>query len=103
MHVIAIRPRRAAVRLIAESTMEFIEMSGITLLRVITQDEITPDELSKVGVTKDSIVRVNRQGDLELRNARGWDVIGGLLGDFEHRVKRETGLEWVRPIDETEA
>ena len=24
----------------------------------------------------------------------GWDVVGGLLGDFEQRLKAETGLDW---------
>ena len=24
-----------------------------------------------------------------------WEVIGGLLGEFEERIKRETGLEWL--------
>ena len=74
--------------------MEFIELSGKTLLHVVTQDELTPDDLSKVGVKDDTIVRVNRQGDIEVRRNEGWDVIGGLLGDFEHRNKRKTGLDW---------
>jgi len=47
------------------------------------------------GLTEESVVRVNRQGDIELRRANSWDVIGGLLGEFESRIKRETGLEWV--------
>ncbi len=74
--------------------MEFIELSGKTLLHVVTQEELTPDDLSKVGVKDDTIVRVNRQGDIEVRRNDGWDVIGGLLGDFEHRIKRKTGLDW---------
>ena len=49
--------------------MEFIEMTGKTLWRVIDHDEeaLTHDELRAAGVRDDSIVRVNRQGDLELR------------------------------------
>jgi hypothetical protein len=74
--------------------MEFIELSGKTLLHVVTQEELTPDDLSKVGVKDDTIVRVNRQGDIEVRRNDGWDVIGGLLGDFEHRIKKKTGLNW---------
>ena len=74
--------------------MEFIEMSGKMLFRLAAEDGPTPEELSKVGVTKDSIVRINRQGDIEIRRRDRWDVIGGLLGDFEHRVQRETGLDW---------
>jgi hypothetical protein len=74
--------------------MEFIELSGRTLLHVVTQEELTPEDLSKVGVKDDTIVRVNRQGDIEVRRNDGWDVIGGLLGDFEHRIKKKTGLDW---------
>ncbi len=85
--------------------MEFIEVSGSVLLRLATDDkpshgepshgEPSPDELAKCGVNDESVIRINRQGDIELRRADGWDLIGGLLGDFEHRVKRETGLDWV--------
>ena len=75
--------------------MEFIEVSGSVLLRLATDNEPSPDELAKVGVDDESVVRINRQGDIELRRADGWDLIGGLLGDFELRVKRETGLDWV--------
>ena len=45
-------------------------------------------------LTGDSVVRVNPQGDIELRKRKGWEIIGGLLGDYERRVKRETGLDW---------
>jgi hypothetical protein len=76
------------------AAMEFIEMSGKMLFRLAEQDGPTPKDLAEIGVTKDSIVRVNRQGDIELRRPDRWDVIGGLLGDFEHRVKHETGLDW---------
>jgi hypothetical protein len=41
------------------------------------------------------VVRINRQGDIELRRADRWDVIGGLLGEFEERIGRETGMQWV--------
>jgi hypothetical protein len=78
--------------------MHFIEMSGKRLFHVIDASGPSPEELSQVGVTLDSIVRVNRQGDIELRRADRWDLIGGLLGDFDHRVRRETGLEWVCPV-----
>ncbi len=74
--------------------MEFIEMSGKCLLRLAREGGPDPEELTRIGVTKDSIVRVNRQGDIELRRVDRWDVIGGLLGEFEPRVKRETGLDW---------
>ncbi len=74
--------------------MQFIEMSGKMLKKVVSDDELSPEELAKAGVSDDSVVRVNRQGDLEIRRASSWDVIGGLLGNFPERIKRETGLEW---------
>jgi|YNPNPStandDraft_1061719.scaffolds.fasta_scaffold120087_2 hypothetical protein len=78
--------------------MQFIEMTGKTLFRVIDGCGPTQAELAEVGVNEDSIVRVNRQGDIELRRSDRWDVIGGLLGDFEPRVKAATRLTWARPI-----
>ena len=75
--------------------MQFIEMSGNTLLRVVSDDELHPDELAKLGLADESVVRINRQGDIELRRPDRWDLIGGLLGEFEERIKRETGLDWV--------
>jgi hypothetical protein len=74
--------------------MQFIEMSGKTLMRVIEDDELHPRELADLGVGDESVIRINRQGDIELRRADRWDVIGGLLGEFETRIKRESGLEW---------
>lgn len=74
--------------------MEFIEMLGRQLLKVVTEGGPTPEELAKVGLKEDSIVRINRQGDIEIRRKDRWDLIGGLIGDFEARVKRETGLDW---------
>jgi hypothetical protein len=74
--------------------MQFIEMSGKTLLRLSEEGGPSLEELADVGVTNESVVRINRQGDIELRRADGWDLIGGLLGDYEHRVQRETGMDW---------
>ena len=74
--------------------MKFIEMSGKSLMRVLSEDELHPDELSNLGVNEESVLRINRQGDIELRRADRWDVIGGLLGEFEIRIKRETGMDW---------
>jgi hypothetical protein len=74
--------------------MQFIEMSGKTLMRIIEEQELPPEQLRQLGVNDESLVRVNLQGDIELRRVDRWDVIGGLLGDFDHRVKRETGLDW---------
>jgi hypothetical protein len=74
--------------------MKFIEMTGRTLLLVIDEDTITPQELRAAGVADDSLVRVNVQGDIELRQRDRWDVVGGLLGNFEQRVRQATGLDW---------
>lgn len=78
--------------------MEFIELSGKTLLRIVQDDEpfarLDAEELAQTGVTEESILRVNRQGDIELRRRRGWDVIGGLLGEYEERLRQHTGLDW---------
>ncbi len=74
--------------------MKFIEMTGKNLSRVISSDEIKEEELSAAGVSGDTIVRVNQQGDIEVRRAQGWDLVGGLLGDYEQRLKQATGLDW---------
>lgn len=74
--------------------MQFIEMTGRTLMTVVSEGEISPQQLKASGVTEDSLVRVNRQGDIELRRPHRWDVIGGLLGEFDARLKHETGLDW---------
>ena len=75
--------------------MQFIQMSGKTLMRIIEDEEIYPEELADLGINEESVIRVNPQGDIEIRRADRWDVIGGLLGEYESRIKRETGLEWV--------
>ncbi len=74
--------------------MKFIEMTGRTLLRVVSENEISPEQLRECGVREESLVRVNPQGDIELRRHDRWDVIGGLLGEFDARVRHETGLDW---------
>jgi hypothetical protein len=75
--------------------MQFIEMSGKTLKTIVSDDEFSPEELASAGVNDTTVVRINRQGDIEVRRADRWDVIGGLLGDFDHRIKSEAGLDWV--------
>ena len=75
--------------------MQFIEMSGKALQRVVSDDELHPNELARLGVTDESVVRINRQGDIEMRRPDRWDIIGGLLGEFEERIKRETELDWL--------
>jgi hypothetical protein len=74
--------------------MSFIEMTGATLRRALHEDELNEDDLAKARVSDSTIVRINRQGDIEVRRAHGWDVIGGLLGGFEERFRHETGLDW---------
>ena len=74
--------------------MQFIEMSGKTLKKVISGDELSPEQLREMHVHDESLVRVNRQGDIEVRRHDRWDVIGGLLGDFDRRVRKESGLDW---------
>ncbi|MCP4189819.1 MAG: hypothetical protein GY768_04245 [Planctomycetaceae bacterium] len=74
--------------------MKFVELSGAVLTRVIHDDEIPEEDLRRAGVNDDSVVRINEQGDIELRRTDGWDIIGGLLGDFRNRIQKETGMDW---------
>ncbi|QDV65837.1 MULTISPECIES: hypothetical protein [Crateriforma] len=74
--------------------MQFIELTGKTLLDVVNEGEIDFKELHQAGVTGDSIVRINKYGEIELRRADGWVLVGGLLGNFEERLRRLTGLDW---------
>ncbi len=74
--------------------MEFIEMPGKMLFSLLSPEEVDASELRSAGVSDESVVRVNRQGDIEVRARDGWEIIGGLLGDYDHRVRRKTGLEW---------
>lgn len=74
--------------------MSFIEMTGETLEKIIDSGELHHADLVAAGVTHKCIVRVNKQGDIEVRRPNGWDVIGGLIGDFENRVQGKTGLHW---------
>jgi hypothetical protein len=77
------------------NAMKFVELSGKTLQRIVSDDELHPNELARLGINDESIVRVNRQGDIEIRRSDRWEVIGGLLGEFEERIKRETGRDWI--------
>jgi hypothetical protein len=74
--------------------MEFIEMTGRQLLEMADGETMSHDELKSAGVRNESVVRVNRQGDIELRKFAGWDVIGGMIGEFAPRVQQATGLDW---------
>ncbi len=75
--------------------MKFVELSGKTLQRIVSDDELHPQELARLGVNDESVLRINRQGDIEIRRSDRWEVIGGLLGEFQERIRRETGLEWI--------
>jgi len=74
--------------------MQFIEMTGKTLLELRGIDELNVEDLRGLGVKESSVVRINRQGDIEIRRNDRWDVIGGLLGDYEHKIREATGLIW---------
>ncbi|MDX1943901.1 MAG: hypothetical protein SFU86_00725 [Pirellulaceae bacterium] len=73
--------------------MKFIELTGQTLKRLLADDQPNFD-LGAAGVHDQTILRVNEQGDIEVRRRDKWDVIGGLLGDFDHRLRQESGLDW---------
>ena len=75
--------------------MKFVELSGRTFAQIVNDDEIPASDLASAGVSDDSVVRINEQGDIEVRRPDGWDVIGGLLGDFRARIRSQTGMEWV--------
>ncbi len=74
--------------------MKFIEMTGKTLTDIVNDGELTVDDLHTAGVNDETIVRVNQHGDIEIRRPHKWDVIGGLLGNYEERIKQTTGFEW---------
>jgi hypothetical protein len=74
--------------------MRFIETTGKALKRLIERDHAPGMNLEGSGIDDDTIVRVNEQGDVEVRRRDRWDVVGGLLGQFEERIKEETGLDW---------
>ncbi len=74
--------------------MKFIEMTGGQLETLIDDGELHESDLQAAGVEAESIIRINEQGDIEIRRANRWDVVGGLLGNFEDRLKKSTGLNW---------
>ncbi|MEC9091122.1 MAG: hypothetical protein VX438_00345 [Planctomycetota bacterium] len=74
--------------------MKFIEMTGKKLNEIINDGELHITDLESAGVNEESVVRINEHGDIEVRRPTKWDVIGGLLGSFEDRIKNTTGFEW---------
>ena len=75
--------------------MQFIELTGKTLLDLVTEGEIDFKQLHDAGVCGDSILRINKHGEIELRRRSEWVLVGGLLGSFEERLHRLSGLDWV--------
>lgn len=74
--------------------MQFIELTGKTLLDIVNDGEIDFRELHQAGVNGDSILRINKYGEIELRSRQGWKLVGGLIGNFEERLHKFTGLDW---------
>ena len=74
--------------------MKFVEMTGRSLVCIVSDDEISAADLATAGVTDETVVRVNQHGDIEIRRSEGLDVIGGLLGNYEERIYRQTGRKW---------
>ena len=74
---------------------KFIIMTGKDLAEIVKDDELHVSDIESSGVNDETIVRVNEQGDIEVRRADRWDVIGGLLGEYQERVRQQTGLDWV--------
>lgn len=75
--------------------MQFIELTGKTLLDVVNEGEVDMGELHKSGVRGDSILRINKFGEIELRGVHEWVLVGGLIGNFEERLKAITKLDWI--------
>lgn len=75
--------------------MQFIELTGKSLLDVINEGEIDMGQLREAGVNGDSILRINKFGEIELRDRHEWVLVGGLLGNFEDRLRKITQLDWL--------
>ncbi|SMP39092.1 hypothetical protein SAMN06265222_101248 [Neorhodopirellula lusitana] len=75
--------------------MQFIELTGKTLLDLINEGEIDMRELHQAGVNGDSILRINKFGEIELRDRDEWKMVGGLLGHFDDRLRKITKLDWL--------
>jgi hypothetical protein len=75
--------------------MRFIEMTGKQLSHVVNEGELRVQDLLAAGVQEETVVRVNEHGDIEVRRRDSWDVIGGLLGEYQERIRGVTGLDWV--------
>ncbi len=74
--------------------MKFIEMNGRVIADIVDSRGGDLVDLHEAGIDDDTIVRVNQQGDIEVRRPDRWDVVGGLIGNYEERLKKKTGLDW---------
>ena len=74
--------------------MKFIEITGRTLAELAREGHVNASDLKAAGVHEGSLLRVNEQGDIEIRRHAQWDVIGGLLGEFAERLRAKTGLDF---------
>lgn len=74
--------------------MKFIEITGRQLRGIVNDGEFTLADLSAAAISDDTILRVNEQGDLEVRRRDRWDIVGGLLGNYEVRLQKITGLDF---------
>lgn len=72
--------------------MNFVKISGAMLRSLVEESEIA--DLRAAGVSDESEIRINPQGDIEVHKDGSWKIIGGLLGDYQARIKRLTGLDW---------
>jgi hypothetical protein len=75
--------------------MRFVEVSGRTLARIVNEGELRAEDLAAAGITEEAVIRINEQGDIEVRRRDHWDLVGGLLGDFKERVRRISGIDWI--------
>ena len=74
--------------------MKFIEMTGRVFTDVVNSHDEKIVDLHEAGIDDDTIVRVNQHGDIEVRRNDRWDVVGGLIGDFEDRLNNKAELDW---------
>mgnify|MGYP006969379556 CR=1 FL=1 len=74
--------------------MQFIHITGKQLTEIINDGELHVEDLHAAGIYDHTVVRINPQGDIEVRRPDRWDVIGGLLGNFNERLHNKLGMDW---------
>jgi hypothetical protein len=72
--------------------VQFVEITGAVLFQLADADQ--EPQLRAAGVNDETKIRINPQGDIETYKKGSWTVIGGLLGDYESRIRKLTGLSW---------